>query len=236
MIVIPMAGLSSRFFKAGFTQPKYMLPLQQETVFDWAIRSFEQYFETDEFLFIVRDVYDTPNFVEQHAQHLGIKNYKIHILEQETKGQAETVYLAVKNLVDQALYIFNIDSKIYNFKKAFELEAVDGYLEVFEGEGEHWSFVRPGVDHDVLETTEKIRISNLCSNGLYYFQSSQEFSQYFLKFKDINAKQELYIAPLYNLYIQDHKKIKYLINPLENIAFCGVPDEYYQVLQQGESK
>lgn len=235
MIVIPMAGLSSRFFKAGFKQPKYMLPLNQQTVFDWALDSFKDYFETDEFLFIVRDVYNTPEFVEEHTKSLGIKNYSVHILDGETQGQAETVYLAIKDLIDQPMYIFNIDSKILNFKKYAQAESVDGYLEVFEGEGEHWSFVRPGDNQQVLETTEKVRISNLCSNGLYYFRSSQSFIEYFLKFKQKNVKNELYIAPLYNLYIQDEKIIHYIINPLDNIAFCGVPDEYYAVVKQGES-
>lgn len=235
MIVIPMAGLSSRFFKAGFEEPKYMLPLNQETVFDWAVSSFKEYFETDEFLFIVRDVYNTPEFVEEHAKNLGIRNYSVYILQGETQGQAETVYLAIKDLIDQPIYIFNIDSKILKFKKYAQAESVDGYLEVFEGEGDHWSFVRAGDDYQVLETTEKVRISNLCSNGLYYFRSSQSFAEYFLKFKQKNIKNELYIAPLYNLYIQDKKIIHYVVNPLENIAFCGVPDEYYAVLKQGES-
>lgn len=31
MIVIPMAGMSSRFFKAGYTQPKYMLEAHGQT-------------------------------------------------------------------------------------------------------------------------------------------------------------------------------------------------------------
>lgn len=233
MIVIPMAGLSSRFFKAGFKEPKYMLPLHNQTVFDWAVRSFEKYFSTDEFLFIVRDVYNTPRFVEKHLKKIGIKNYKIHILNQQTQGQAETVYLAVKDLPDQSLYIFNIDSKIINFKKKLNYELAAGYLEVFEGEGEHWSFVRPGADNDVLETTEKLRISSLCSNGLYYFKSSQEFAEYFLKFKKLNCDKELYIAPIYNLYIQDNKEIKYVLKPLEHIDFCGVPDEYYHILKNG---
>ena len=38
-IIIPMAGESSRFFNAGYTVPKYMLPLGSETVFDKAIKS-----------------------------------------------------------------------------------------------------------------------------------------------------------------------------------------------------
>ena len=97
MIVIPMAGLSSRFFKAGFTQPKYMLPLFNETVFDWSVRTFEKYFETEEFVFILRDVYGTPAFVKDRVQKLGIKSFKTHVLSNETRGQAETVYLAIKD-------------------------------------------------------------------------------------------------------------------------------------------
>ena len=40
MIVIPMAGLSSRFTKAGYTKPKYMLPLAGKSVFAHSIESF----------------------------------------------------------------------------------------------------------------------------------------------------------------------------------------------------
>ena len=46
MFVIPMAGLSSRFFKAGFEVPKYQLSIADTIVFDLAIKSFERYFST----------------------------------------------------------------------------------------------------------------------------------------------------------------------------------------------
>ena len=32
MFIIPMAGLSSRFFKAGYNKPKYQLDLNGESV------------------------------------------------------------------------------------------------------------------------------------------------------------------------------------------------------------
>ncbi|ECR5117115.1 capsular biosynthesis protein, partial [Salmonella enterica] len=34
MIIIPMAGLSSRFFKAGYTKPKYELKAHDKTLFE----------------------------------------------------------------------------------------------------------------------------------------------------------------------------------------------------------
>ena len=55
MFVIPMVGKSSRFFEAGFSVPKYALPIGGKSVFECAVRSFEKYFKTDNFLFVVRD-------------------------------------------------------------------------------------------------------------------------------------------------------------------------------------
>ena len=98
MIVIPMAGLSSRFFKAGFDVPKYQLMLHEKTVFARALLSFQAYFDSDLFLLIIRDVYDTKAFVERELQHLGIKHYHICVLDAETEGQAHTVYLGLQSL------------------------------------------------------------------------------------------------------------------------------------------
>ena len=42
MIIIPMAGLSSRFFSDGYKLPKYMLDLHGVPVFDHAFGSFSE--------------------------------------------------------------------------------------------------------------------------------------------------------------------------------------------------
>lgn len=115
MIVIPMAGMSSRFFKAGYTKPKYMLEAHGETLFTHAVKSFDAYFSTTPFLFIVRDIFETAEFVQAEASKLGIKEFYISILQQETRGQAETVTLGLDLLSKQVNYqgeitIFNIDT------------------------------------------------------------------------------------------------------------------------------
>lgn len=233
MIVIPMAGLSSRFFKAGYTLPKYMLMLGSETVFEWSVKSFESCFETDHFIFVVFDHFETTNFVKEKVTLLGIRSYEIVVLNEHTLGQADTVYQGIKYLnYDDELFIFNIDSRLDNFKKLETRKAIDGYLEVFHGEGEHWSFIRPGLDHNVVETTEKVRISDLCSNGLYYFKSANLFKHYVTIEIEKSSEQEIYIAPLYNAYIQAEQIIKYVEVTLEDIHFCGTPDEYKDMLDK----
>ncbi|WP_026879237.1 glycosyltransferase family 2 protein [Ignatzschineria larvae DSM 13226] len=228
MIVIPMAGLSSRFFRAGYTLPKYQLPLGNETVFTWAVRSFARYFTADCFVFIYRDIYDTKAFIEAEVLRLGIQDYRLVALSEETLGQADTVYRGIQGLADEPLFIFNIDSKLENFEKPSWYLECDGYLEVFKGEGDHWSFAVPGESNRVIRTTEKERVSELCSNGLYYFRSSQQFNELVesaIQDQDL-VNNELYIAPLYNRMIANGTDIRYQLVGLDQINFCGVPAEY----------
>lgn len=236
MFIIPMAGLSSRFFKAGYTKPKYQLDLNGETVFSWSVRSFERYFKTDKFVFIYRDVYETKNFLEEEMKKLGISDYELVCLPEETLGQADTVYQGIVNInVEESIYIFNIDSRIIDFVKPEWADECDGYLEVFRGEGDHWSFAEPdGSTNKVLRTTEKERISELCSDGLYYFKHKSIFESLFLdtKFKGNTTKNEYYIAPLYNELISQGRNVFYDLIPADKILFCGTPDEYLALLNK----
>jgi len=237
LFVIPMAGLSSRFFKVGFTVPKYMLPLDGQSMFEWSVCSFKRYFETDHFLFILRDVYETPAFVRQQIEKMGILHYQLVILTDETRGQADTVHLGLKQSTYQDdLIIFNIDSRRHDYVKPAWLADCDGYLEVFKGEGDHWSFARP-VDESstqVLRTTEKERISDLCSNGLYHFKSRKLFERAFDDAVTHNQliKGELYVATLYNQLIEKDLDVRFDCISTAQTDFCGTPDEYRRLLQR----
>ncbi|CAH7391829.1 Nucleoside-diphosphate-sugar pyrophosphorylase involved in lipopolysaccharide biosynthesis/translation initiation factor 2B, gamma/epsilon subunits (eIF-2Bgamma/eIF-2Bepsilon) [Vibrio chagasii] len=239
MIIIPMAGLSSRFFKAGFKQPKYMLEAHGCTLFAHAINSFKDYFSSEHFLFIVRDVQDTPQFVAQQATSLGIVSYEIKILNEETRGQAETVYLGSQHCNDhEPITIFNIDTFRPGFNYPASMDQWDGYLEVFSGEGDNWSYARPvsSKTTKVIETAEKRRISDLCCTGLYQFSSLKDYRDSYLHYLSLPAEQwdkgELYVAPLYNYLIQRNKNIHYHLIDRNEVIFCGVPDEYYEFLEQ----
>ncbi|MBD2795648.1 glycosyltransferase family 2 protein [Xenorhabdus sp. 18] len=236
MIIIPMAGLSSRFFSAGFDKPKYMLEAHGKTLFEHSVLSFSNYFQSKKFVFIVRDVYDTIQFVANKIKQLGIADYYIHVLEGETRGQAETVALALKSLdskhLNNSTTIFNIDTFRPNFTYPENELDVDGYLEVFIGSGDNWSYVKPYNKSDFVElTTEKVPISNLCSTGLYYFSKATDYIDAFEFMASLDPQEwinnELYIAPMYNHLIKNGKRIKFNIIERKNVIFCGTPDEYH---------
>lgn len=233
-----MVGKSSRFFKEGYSEPKYKLLVNGTSVFEHSVRSFERYFLSDKFLFLVRSDYDAAEFVEQSAKKMGILYFSIIVFSEETQGQADTVYQGLAQAKsffsrEEPIYIFNIDTFRPNFEKSSK--SIDaGYLEVFKGEGTHWSFALPGEDGSVIKTTEKDRISDLCSNGLYYFKSSTLFNNAFEHSvrEDLKAKGEFYIAPLYNFLIENGLTISYELIPASEIIFCGTPEEYRNILQQ----
>ena len=238
MFVIPMVGKSSRFFKEGYSEPKYKLLINETSVFEHSVRSFESYFLTDKFLFLVRSDYDAAAFVEKSAQEMGISDFSVVVFSEETLGQADTVYQGLSRAkefypADEPIYIFNIDTFRPNFKKSSKSSG-HGYLEVFKGEGTHWSFALPGEHGKVLKTTEKDRISDLCSNGLYYFNSSETFNSAFEHSvrEDLKAKGEFYIAPLYNYLIAQDLTVSYELIPASEIVFCGTPDEYKSILNK----
>lgn len=239
MFLITMAGLSSRFFKVGYTLPKYQLELDGVSVFSHSILSFKKYFDSDTFVFVVRDVYGTPSFVEEEARKLGILDFRVVVLNGETRGQAETAYLALQEFPgDFPIFIFNIDTFRFDYKKPDFVGRCDGYLEVFKAEGEHWSFVQSSGSEDVVKTTEKDRISDLCSDGLYYFKQKTVFESLFVDAVSRNetVKGEYYVAPLYNRLIGRGGKVKYEVIELDQIDFCGTPEEYESLLSRHAAK
>jgi NDP-sugar pyrophosphorylase family protein len=240
MIIIPMAGLSHRFANAGYDCPKYMLKAHNKTLFHHTVKSFKAYFKTEAFLFILRDVHGAESFVRKEVTEMGINNAIIIVLDKPTLGQADTVYkglIKAKVSTQSSLTIFNIDTirNGFHFPKNNEILNSDGYLEVFYGTGDNWSFVRPeSADSTrVIETAEKKPISNLCSTGLYYFRNIKLFFNAFLHAKEINKDNELYVAPLYNYLIQQRKNIRYQLIERNDVIFCGVPEEYHEFIRNG---
>lgn len=235
-IIFPMAGLSSRFAKAGYIKPKYMLQIKENSVFYNAVIGFKKYFDSCKFLFIYRDIYDTKKFIINECEKLKIKNKILVELDNETQGQAHTVALGLKKAQienEESILIFNIDTFRYNYiLPSFDYDRLDGFLEVFQDDGEQWSFIDPGENGIVLRTTEKERISNLCSSGIYYFKKSIYFKEIFdlmLKKNDL-TKGELYIAPMYNYLIEKKADIRYYEIEPQEIVFCGTPQEYERLI------
>lgn len=238
-IVIPMAGLSSRFARTGYTLPKYMLYANGKSLFNLAVSSFNAYFKSCRFVFIARDVFDTRRFIDEECRLMGIVQYDIVMLGQPTRGQAETVIKGIEGArieSDESILIFNIDTFRPGFTFPESLELWDGYLECFIGTGDNWSYARTADGSEqarVVETAEKRAISQYCSTGIYYFRRVADFMVAYHQGECMtnDFPKELYVAPLYNALIDIGREIHVHVICRNEVIFCGTPDEYTEYLR-----
>ena len=174
-IVITMGGLGSRFKKAGYTVPKYMIEAKGKSLFEWSMISLEGYRDrVDKYIFLALkdDSCDVDSFIRDKCRILSIENYHITILEKLTDGQATTAMLAGEYWdKDYALLIYNIDTYVEPGEMNSKELCGDGFIPCFKAEGDHWSFVRLDDEGKVVEIKEKKRISDHCTLGAYYFKT-----------------------------------------------------------------
>ncbi len=232
-IVITMGGLGSRFRKAGYTVPKYMIEAKGRTLFEWSLISLEGYRDrADKYVFIAMkdETNDVEGFIMDKCRVLGIREPRVILLDYLTDGQATTAMLAGKYWDrEHALLIYNIDTYVEAGEmNSGELKG-DGFIPCFKAEGDHWSFVRLDDEGRVAEIKEKKRISDHCTLGAYYFKTcglyEDLYNEYYRDSERELVNGEKYVAPLYDhllskggeIYISD-------ISP-DKVHVLGTPEE-----------
>ena len=87
------------------------------------------------------------------------------------------------------------------------------------------SYVKVNKNGYVTESAEKIPISNIGTVGVHYFKKGSDFVHYGKKMikENIKFNNEYYVTPIYNLLVQENKKI--ITFPIIKMWALGNPDE-----------
>lgn len=229
-IVITMAGLGSRFKKAGYPMPKYQIVAHGKTLFSWSMESLTGFFqEYNTHIFIVRKEDKAKAFIQEKCEELGIKKVQVIEIDDLTDGQATTAMLAGKfwNPASELL-IYNIDTYVEAMEMKKEQVQGDGFIPCFEAPGEHWSFVKLDEQGKAIEVREKERISRNCTLGAYYFKTcalyEALYNEYYSSLEHLE-KGEKYVAPLYNYLIQKGGDVRISLVDPNKVHVLGTPDE-----------
>jgi len=223
-IVITMAGEGIRFKKAGYTIPKHMIKIKDRTMFEWAMLTLKDFYG-EEFIFVTLKKNNDLSFINEKCGLLGIKKRKIIPIKNVTSGQAETVLKAEKEInLDAPILIYNVDTYVepYELRKT-DIKG-DGFVPCFKADGTHWSFVKFDSNKRIFNITEKIRISEYASIGLYYFSSFSLFRKCFGEYYSQESKEK-YIAPIYNILIKNNKQVYTSILDSKKVHVLGTPEE-----------
>lgn len=231
-VVITMAGLGSRFRKAGYKEPKYMITAKGRSLFYWSMISLESFRSNEnKYIFIVRKEDQAKQFIQIECAFLNLVNFEVIEIDYLTDGQATTAMLAKAYWdSEKPLLIYNIDTHINPSASALSKENIneDGWIPCFNAPGEKWSFVKCNEKGFALELREKKRISDNATIGLYWFATANLYEKSYQKYYSVSGNEELgekYIAPLYNQLINDGYKVTISIIPNNEVQVLGTPEE-----------
>ena len=242
-VVITMGGLGSRFRKAGYTVPKYMIEAKGKTLFEWSLISLEGYTDrVDKYVFLAMEdeTVDVEGFVRGKCAELGITNYELILLDHLTDGQATTALLANKYWDPKhALLVYNIDTYVEAGEMNWQELKGDGFIPCFQAPGDHWSFVRLDDEGRVVEIKEKQRISPYCTLGAYYFKTCELYETLYHEYYDVPRDDlvngEKYIAPLYDYLLSKGGDIYISDIAPERVHVLGTPEELEAFLKEGDA-
>jgi len=230
-VLIPMAGLGSRFSLKGYKEPKPLIDVCGKPMIQHAIETLG--FNNWQFIFVIRK-YENLKYNDQLKELLEsiTTNPIIHEIDFDTEGATHTC-LQVKDLIDNddELIITNCD-QILNWKPntflfGMRMRGVDGGILTYTSTDLKNSFAKCTIDRLVIQIAEKKAISDIALVGLHYWKKGSDFvwsAEKLMEHED-KTKNEYYIAPTYNELIKTGKNIyTYHINKDDYISL-GSPEE-----------
>jgi NDP-sugar pyrophosphorylase family protein len=235
-IVMPMAGLGSRFRNAGFDKPKPLIDVRGRPMYAWATDSLPlQHARRLIFILLAAQ----PEFADlQHdiAGRYAEFDPVILTVPELTAGQAITV-LRAKDLInfDEPLLIHNADTA-FEADPAWVTEAwndsLDGALLVFGSTEKRWSFSRENGVGLVEEVREKEVISPWATTGTYWFRRGSDFVSAAEARWQAGKREasEFYVGPLYNDLIARGARVKNFA--IKKLYCFGTPEDLAETLSR----
>lgn len=226
-----MAGLGSRFTKAGVLLPKPLIRVNGLTLLEHSIQSFN--IREARFIFVTRDYGNSHNNEIEKIINQYRPDSTIIPLENVTAGAAETVLSASDFIDSNELVVYNCDQRITWNPEEFlkwrnSIEEIDGAVVCHKSSDPKNSFAKLGKDGLVEELREKIVISDHALIGFHWWKSGLDFlesaTNLMQNFRRTGAP-ECYISETYNWLIKRNKKIYVYHIPTHNYIPLGTPED-----------
>lgn len=229
-IIIPMAGLGSRFSKNGIKTPKPLIEVNGKTLIEHSVESLGI---SGRYIFITRK-YDNGEYNKKLSlilKKLDPDCIEIQI-DKVTSGCSETCLYA-KEFVnnDDELIITNCDQLMNwdsnSFIEMVSNTLVDGAVVLFKSKDPKNSFAEIE-DEKVVNIIEKTPISDNALVGIHYWKRGSDFvysSENLLNHFRLSGLPECYISETYNYLIEDGKTIIPFFIAKNSYIPLGTPED-----------
>jgi RpiB/LacA/LacB family sugar-phosphate isomerase len=229
LLLIPIAGLGSRFKREGFQQPKQMLPLRPgATTFSESLASID--LESFEVRVVARrEQLDGDGLRNFLSEELRGKDFKLFEISEKTQGSVDTCLQVLDDSdLERQLHIFTMDVAFEPvYKPGIFGDKCSGGILTFKSNSNSYSYVQTTTEGIALRTAEKEVISDQALVGIYYFARTGDFISAALEMikAEDTTRGEYYIAPLYNRLIEAGAEIH--AKQIDKMHLFGIPEEYF---------
>jgi UDP-N-acetylglucosamine diphosphorylase / glucose-1-phosphate thymidylyltransferase / UDP-N-acetylgalactosamine diphosphorylase / glucosamine-1-phosphate N-acetyltransferase / galactosamine-1-phosphate N-acetyltransferase len=239
-VLIPMAGLGSRFSIAGYKDPKPFIDVWGLPMIEKVISNLNM--QDARFILLVRNDL-TPKYLKILNELKKKYNTELITIELTTEGAACTTLFAYDFINDEnELIIANSDQLVDFSINDMRVDAITrelaGSVLVFEDNDPKWSFVKIDKDGYLIDLKEKNPISNLATVGIYYFRRGSDYVKSAIKMIITNDRtnNEFYVAPTYN-YLNKFSKKKIGVYRISKSQMhgLGTPEDLEDYLRHESS-
>lgn len=230
-IVIPMAGLGSRFAKDGYEKPKPFIDVNGKPMIVRVLENLA--YPNANYILIAR-----KEHLEQEKELVKKieKNYQVTFIgiDKLTEGTVCTVLYARKYINSEApLLIANsdqiIDGTIFNFVNDCFERNLDGSILTFRDKelNPKWSFAKLDANDLVTQVKEKEAISEFATVGIYLFSKGNAFVNAAIEMiiENDRVNNEFYTCPVYNYLIADGYQIGIFNIEQDTMHGIGTPED-----------
>lgn len=231
-IVVPMAGMGSRFVNAGYTDIKPLIPIFNKPMIEHVINSVNI---DGNWIFIVQKGHREKYNLDEILTKLRPNCIIIDTGYSPTEGAACSVLLAKQCInTHSPLIVLNSDNIIKWDSKLYFVDmyraTVDGLILCFKDTDPKWSFVKLDAEEKyITEVAEKHPISDNATAGMYIWKRGIDFVRAAEQMisKNIKVNNEFYLCPVYNENIKMGQKI--IVGFVDEMHGVGTPEdlEYY---------
>jgi NDP-sugar pyrophosphorylase family protein len=230
-IIIPAAGLGSRFSSVGWKKPKPFIRINEESMILKVIENITPNVEFNLTL-ILREEHIEKEFIS--ISDFKSKGYKIVGLNYLTEGTLSTVLHARKYIQNNNPVLIANSDQIVDFdinkfiQDCFDRD-LDGSILVFRDKDRNpkWSFAKVDSRGLVEQVAEKEPISDLATVGIYLFNSGNDFINAAIDMISSNQRvnNEFYTCPVYNTLINEGARIGVYEISEDDMYGLGTPED-----------
>lgn len=229
-ILVPMAGLGSRFAEQGYELPKPLIDVNGAPMIQRVVESLGL---DGKYIFVVQKSHYESYDLREELSRIA-PGCEIVVIDGLTDGAARTTLLAQEFIDnDSPLIIANSDQIVEWCAEDFVQLTMDpsssGAIALFKATDSKWSYAQIKDDY-VSRVAEKIVISDNASVGIYGWKHGHDYVRFAKQMiaKGIKTNNEFYICPVYNEAIEaGHRVHPYFIDKMHGV---GTPEDLLEYL------